>query len=148
MFYESTIDWELKFNILRINPNFHNNDRHDYVLIKAGETDCFFAQLLYVFGIEYQGNTYQRALILPMDVPVPVQGRVRDRKLRFRRVIARPYSRSVLIDINTIIRGALLVKDYGAPLETSKSGHIVVESIDADIWWRMKTINLAHNVQI
>jgi hypothetical protein len=138
----------MKSNILRINPNFHGNDRHDYVLIKAGELDCFFAQLLYVFGITYKDETYHLALILPMDNPVPVMGRGRDRKLRFERVIARPPLRSAVVSINTIIRGALLVKDYGASPETSKSGHIVVDSIDADIWWRMKSIKLARNVKL
>ncbi|KAF8971925.1 hypothetical protein BDZ97DRAFT_1901552 [Flammula alnicola] len=143
--YESVIDWEIKTNILRINPNFHHNARYDYVLLQARNDDYIFAQLLHVFGILYNDQTHYLALIMPMDVPVPRSdsNRGRDRDLRFTRVISRPRSAAVVVDIEAILRGALLVKDVGAELPGE---HIVLEVIDPDLWWRMKSIKLANKV--
>lgn len=101
-----------------------------------------------MFGITYRKKTHVLALILPMDVPPPLAGRSRDTTLRFTRVLARPYAKSVVVDINTIVRGALLVKEYGAPFEISAISHIVVDTIDADMWWRIKSIKLERHVNL
>lgn len=96
-----------------------------------------------MFGINYEGVDYHMALILPFDNPVPNTGRGRDRKLRFTRIAARGRSSCVIVDMEKIIRGALVVKCYGAQLENE---FIVLDTVDADIWWRMKSIKLAHNI--
>lgn len=128
VFYESSIDWSLQHNILRVNPNFHNRPRNDYVLIQAHVDDYIFAQLLQIFSIQYKDRMHHLALILPMDNPVPLLNRGRDRDLQFTRVIARPRSSCVLVDVETVVRGALIVRDY------------------SDLWWRMKSIKLAQKV--
>lgn len=143
MFYKSSIDCSIQHNILRVNPNFHNQPRNDYVLIQAHEDDYTFAQLLQMFSIKYKDRTHHLALIWPMDHPVPLLNRGRDRDLRFTRVVARLRSSCVLVDIETIVRGALLVKDYASQFPDE---HIVLDVIDADLWWRMKEIKLAQKV--
>jgi hypothetical protein len=96
-----------------------------------------------MFGINYEGVNYHLALILPFDNPVPNTGRGRDRKLRFTRIAARGQSSCVIVDMEKIIRGALLVKCYGVQLENE---FVVLDSVDADIWWRMKSIKLARSI--
>lgn len=77
---------------------------------------------------------------------MPILGRGRDKALRFTRVVARARSSCVVVEMETIIRGALLVKDYSSEYS---SEHIVLEVVDPDMWWRMKSIknNLAHKIQ-
>ena len=78
-----------------------------------------------------------------MDNPVPLLNRGRDRDLRFTRVVARPRSTCVLVDVETIVRGALLVRDYSSQ---HPDEHIVLDVIDTDLWWQMKSIKLAQKV--
>lgn len=146
--YDSVIEWTHKSNIVRCNPDFHHRERYDYVLVKIDDNSFIFAQLLYIFTIQYGKSMHTLALILPMDVPPPLAGRSRDAALRFTRVLARPYSKSAIIDINTIVRGALLVREYGACFEIAHTSHIVVDTIDADMWWRLKSIQLERHVNI
>lgn len=142
--YESVVDWEQKINHLRVSAAFHGRDRHDFVLVQTHEDKFCFAQLLYLFKITYDDAVYPLALVLPMDAQVPTSHRARDRDLRFTRIFARPMAAAVVIDVRSISRGALLIKDYG--VKDSRT-FIVVDVIDADMWWRMKSINLEHNVQ-
>ena len=46
----------MKTNLLRVNSNFHNRPRYDFVLIDAGAGTHFVAQLLYVFGVFAVGD--------------------------------------------------------------------------------------------
>lgn len=80
-----------------------------------------------------------------MDNPVPNEGRKRDEDLRLSRVVARPRAECVVVDMETIIRGALLVRNYSSQYSNE---YIILETVDPDMWWRMKSIqgNLAHNV--
>lgn len=85
------------------------------------------------------------ALVLPMDIPIIQSENVNrksDQDLRLKRIQARPRSGAVVIDLDSIVRGALLVKAYGAQYDDE---YIVVDAIDADMWWRMKTIKLARS---
>lgn len=142
------MEWTYKADILQCNPNFHHQERYDYALIKVDTNSFIFAQLLFIFTINFQEKTHQLVLILPMDVPTPLANQVRDTTLRFTRILARPYSRSVIVNIDTLVRGALLVPEYGAPFEIAHTSHIVVDTIDADMWWRIKSIQLEHHVKI
>lgn len=59
-------------------------------------------------------------------------------------VVAQPKCTSVVIDIHAITCGALLVKDYGAE---NDSTFIVLDVIDADMWWQMKAITHKQKVR-
>lgn len=87
--------------------------------------------------------TRYMALILPMDATLPLLNCPHDRDLHFTCVNARPRSSCVVVDLETVICGALLVEDYGAPLSNE---YIVIKEIDADLWWRMKLMELAQKV--
>lgn len=132
-------------DILRTNPHFHGRPRYDYVLLHAAADTFIFGQLLYTFGTIHNQSTYKMALVLPMDIPIIQSENVNrksDQDLRLKRIQARPRSGAVVIDLDSIVRGALLVKAYGAQYDDE---YIVVDAIDADMWWRMKTIKLARS---
>ncbi|KJA13371.1 hypothetical protein HYPSUDRAFT_151670 [Hypholoma sublateritium FD-334 SS-4] len=143
VFFESMADWSIQSDILRAHPNFHHRPRYDHIILQAHKDDYVFAQLLKLFSIAVNEQTFNLALVLPLDGKIPLLNRGRDQDLRFTRIISRPRSASVVIDIDTIVRGALVVKDHGAELPNS---HIVLDVIDSDFWLRMKSIKLAHNV--
>lgn len=145
--FESVINWQITTDILRTNPQFHNRPRYDYALLQVNQDQCVFAQLLYMFGITFGEETYHMALILPMDIPITQlenSYRESDQDLRFRRVQARPRSEAVIVHLEVIIRGTVLVEAYGAQYGDE---YIVMEVIDADMWWQMKSMKLAHRVK-
>jgi len=94
--------------------------------------------------ITYKDNDYHMALVLPFDIPRAALNRRRDRELRFTRVHPRARGRSLFIDTNSIIRGALLTKDHSS----SEGECLVVNFVDQDMWMRLKTINLITHAQI
>lgn len=143
--YTSVINWKVTTDIVRTNPHFHNQPRYDYVLLQASAKDYIFAQLLYTFRIWFNNHSYDMALILPMDVPI-IQSqnpnRQSDIDLRFKRLQARPRSGSVVISLESLVQGALLIKAYGAQYNDE---YIVMDTIDSDMWWRMKSIKLSRS---
>jgi len=101
------------------------------------------AQLLEVFGITFRGRVYYMALILPFDRPIPLLNRRRDKDLRLTRVRSRKRLESAVVDTETIIRGALLTQEYDHPDE-----YFVLDAVDDDFWWRMKSVSLAQNINM
>jgi len=83
------------------------------------------------------------ALILPFDRPIPLVNRRRDRDLRLTRVRSRKQLESAVVDTETIIRGALLTQEYDYPGE-----YFILDAIDDDFWWRMKSVSLAQNINL
>ncbi|KIM45701.1 hypothetical protein M413DRAFT_430427 [Hebeloma cylindrosporum] len=134
---------EMRTDILRVNPHFHGQTRYDYALIKVDKDRCMFAQLVEVFGITFRGRNHYMALIIPFDRTVPLLNRKQDKALRLTRVRSRRRSESVVVDTEAIIRGALLIKD-----DDSVDESLVLEAIDDDFWWRMKSVKLAQNVNM
>lgn len=120
-------------NLLRVNPNFHNKEHFDAALIQVDGKQAIFVRLLFIFGIHYEGQLYHIALVLPMDIPCMQTNRGRDRKLRIRRVCPRPRALSAFIDVESIIRGALLTKNEGS----NAGEYLVNHFIDQDMWLRM-----------
>lgn len=47
------------------------------------------------------------------------------------------------MDVETVVRGALIVRDYSAQ---HLDEHIILDVIDTDLWWRIKSIKLAQKV--
>ena len=75
------------------------------------------AQLVKLFGIKFCEKEYYMALILPLDRTIPLLNRRRDKDLRLTRVRSRKKSESVVVDTESIIRGALLTQEYDHPDE-------------------------------
>ena len=84
------------------------------------------------------------ALILPLDEAIPRAESVpSDRDLRFTRVRSRRRSDAAFININSIIRGALLISSNDGE---ASDEFIVFDTLDEDMWWRMKSIKLTSKV--
>lgn len=80
------------------------------------------------------------ALILPLDATIPpIERGKADRDLHFTRLRARHRSQAVFIGIESIVRGALLAKDHAV---NAGDEYLVIEPIDQDFWWRMKSLKL------
>ena len=83
------------------------------------------------------------ALILPMDRLTLIRNQARDRTLQLTRVRSRLRHDSIVVDTETLIRGALLTSEHDSPGE-----FFVLATIDDDFWWRMKSVSLTHNVNL
>ena len=83
------------------------------------------------------------ALILPMDRLTLVRNRGRDNTLRLTRVRSCLRHDSIVVDTETLTRGALLTNEHDSPGE-----FFVLDTIDDDFWWQMKSVNLAHNINL
>lgn len=93
------------------------------------------------------------ALIHPYDVPASLFNRRRDTELQLTRVRARPRqvarsinrSQTVFINVESIVRGCLLVPDHTSP---TKDEYFIVNFIDQDMWTRMKSLKLGYHVNL
>jgi hypothetical protein len=103
-------------------------------------------QLLYVFGIFAVAEERYMALILPMDASIPRAERVAsDHILRFTHVHSRPRTKATFIDINSIVRGILVV-----PSNDNEVGneYLIFDVLDEDLWWRMRSSRLTTDVRL
>ena len=86
------------------------------------------------------------ALILPLDEAIPRAELVlSDRDFRFTRVRSHRRSDAAFIDINSIVRGALLINSNDGE---ASDEFIVFDVLDEDMWWRMKSIRLTSKVRL
>lgn len=135
-------------NIIRANPNFHNQPRYDYALVKVHGQQCMFVQVLYIFRVTYEEVRHHLALVIPFNVPLnqqmPNRNPNRDRELRLTCVCPRPRESSIFINTDTIIRGALLAED----LSSRAAERLVVNFIDQDMWMWLKTVDLITDVDM
>jgi hypothetical protein len=132
------VNWEIASDYLCCNPMFHNHARHDCVLVKVsggfGQPPKYmFAQLCFIFKCTVNATQYSMALIHPYDALPGTINQQRDREFRFHKLKAKPRASSEFILVESIVRGALVVEDYGT------EGHfLVVDVVDADMWFRVK----------
>ncbi|KAF9565919.1 hypothetical protein CPC08DRAFT_629091 [Agrocybe pediades] len=140
--FSSVVNWDLSMNTLRTYEEFHHNERYDFALVKVDKTRFLFAQIHAFFTIKYQEVTYAVALAVPFDAPRAPQNRRRDELLSLTRV--KPRQDFTLIDINSIVRGAMLAEDCAS----NCSERLVVNSIDEDMWLRMQSLVLATNANM
>lgn len=121
---------------MRCTPTFHGRPRHDHVLVKENPTGRqYFAQLLLVFVCQVEEIKHEMAYIYSLDAPTGTLHQRRDRDLGFHRLRCRLVRSSAcrFIPLNTIIRGALIIKDYG-----TEGDYLVIDSVDTDMWRRIK----------
>ena len=86
---------------------------------------------------------YYMVLILPLDRTIPLLNQRRDKDLRLTYVRSRKKSESVVVDTESIIHGALLTQEYDHPDE-----YFILDAVDDDFWWRMKSVSLAQNINM
>ena len=144
MYYASVIDWNWKDNIIRANPNFHQHPRYDYALVQVNGNECVFVQVLFIFSTRHLDRNLNLALVLPFDVPKLPANRSRDDALRLTRLCPRRQTETVVINVDTVIRGGLLAPDLA-----SRGGEfLVVDVIDEDMWMRLKDVEFVTRARI
>ncbi|KAG1745062.1 uncharacterized protein EDB91DRAFT_1080570 [Suillus paluster] len=135
--YESLVDFRQTTDYLRCSPGFHNLPRYDCVIVNT-TAGVFFAWLLFLFTCVIHDTSYPIALVHPYDAPT---GRhlQKDKHLKFWRVRSQPReTASEFILAESIIRGVAL-----APDPTTAGDFLVMDTVDSDIFLRMKQMHLA-----
>ena len=131
--YESKVTWKEITDYLRCNPKFHNNPRYDCVMIQTTASKPIFAQLIFVFSITIGNTKYPLALVQTFDAPITTT--TKDKDIGLHRLRAQPRIKSEIFAIASIIRGALLVKDYD-----TENDYLVMDIVDTDMFLRMKSL--------
>ncbi|KZP28161.1 hypothetical protein FIBSPDRAFT_729690, partial [Athelia psychrophila] len=133
-----TVDWRMMTDHLRRNPSFYNELREDCVIFQADEQSIAFVKLLFIFKCSINNNRgpYSLALVQPYDTSIPRTERPSsDEDLGLIHVRAQRRSKSRLIFVDSIIRGAMLVSTYD---EDVYDEHFVVDIVDTDMFLRLK----------
>lgn len=136
------VDWTTSTDYLRCSQNFYNHSRYDFLLVDSTERP-FFAQLIMIFTCVIAGKSFPLALVHPFDQPVDATNEKLDKDLGFYRVRARKRSESTFVSVYMIIRGALLVEDFGVKATDGFKEYLVVDSVDSDLFLRMKSLEYA-----
>jgi hypothetical protein len=136
--YESMVDWHIKTDYLRCNPDFNRRPRYDSVVVKFGES-CTFARLVFVFVCQVNGRTYQLALIQMLDRSSRVATKPVDKKLSISRWHVRARNRCEVIPVSCIVRGAVFVPDV-----KYKGDYLLLDTLDEDMFLRAKIILSSH----
>ncbi|KAG2120420.1 uncharacterized protein F5147DRAFT_785151 [Suillus discolor] len=135
--YESLVDFCQTTDYLRCSPRFHNLPRYDCVIVNTA-TGVFFARLLFLFTCNVNDTSYPIALVRSYDMPI---GRClqKDKHLKFWRVRLQPReTASEFILAESIIQGVAL-----APDPTIPGNFLIMDTVDSDIFLRMKQMHLA-----
>ncbi|KAH9175743.1 hypothetical protein EDB89DRAFT_1833379, partial [Lactarius sanguifluus] len=100
VWYESMVDWRQYLDYLYCSPNFHGQERHDFVILKT--TDGFiFAELLFIFTTSSK-----------------------DINLRLRRLC--PKSSTEFFFVQSIVRGAPLIPTF----DNMSGDYLVMDVVD------------------
>ncbi|KAK0506766.1 hypothetical protein EDD18DRAFT_1315910 [Armillaria luteobubalina] len=137
--YENAVDWNMYTDYLRCSPDFYNHPRYDCVIVEGPEGP-FFSQTIMLFSCIVGGKSFPLALVHPFDEPVGASTAKIDQDLGFYRVRARKRTKLMFISVYNIIRGALLVEDYGFTSPDGTKEYLVVDSVDSDLFLRMKSL--------
>ena len=78
---------------------------------------------------------YPLVLVQPFDAPVTSSHKEKDKDFGLFRVCAEPRKSSEIFPISSIIRGALLVKDFS---DETGNDFLVFDLIDGDMFIRIK----------
>jgi hypothetical protein len=128
--YESMDTWRLVTGRLHCNPSMNGQEQYDCVMVKMSHSTTIFCKLVRVFMYSSHGETLALALVRPMSAPCTV--RRGDRELGLCRVRAKPSHDSLVIPVQSFVRGALLAADNTHPGEFT-----VVDTIDTDMFLRL-----------
>ncbi|KAK0475755.1 hypothetical protein IW261DRAFT_1422042 [Armillaria novae-zelandiae] len=119
--------------------DFYNHPRYDCVIVEGLEGH-FFAETIMLFSCTIGGESFPLALVHPFNEPVGASNAKLDKDLGFYRVWARQRKNSTFVSIYNIIRGALLVEDYGFKSADGMKEYLVVDCVDDDLFLRMKSL--------
>ena len=157
--FESQVDWHLDTDYLRCNPNFHGHECWDFVLVQMEGNNIMFMQLLIIFRCIIPNTTqwtrHSPATHASESQPVDLDAQVltlvhpfnakilqheqpkKDWDLEFIRVWACKWTESHFIFAESIIRGALMVKDYLKD-HTNVDDWLVIDVIDSDMFLHLQ----------
>lgn len=109
----------------------------------AGDGKVMFVQLLLLFRAEVCDKEENYALVLPFDLrpDAATSTKQRDTDLHFKRVRARRRKDALVISAESVIRGALLSRDYSA---ANPDEYIVMDLVSTDMWWRLKSATISY----
>ncbi|KAH6871585.1 hypothetical protein BKA70DRAFT_1130952 [Coprinopsis sp. MPI-PUGE-AT-0042] len=152
--YASLEDASVATDFLRMNQKFHDQERYDSCLIDVDGRRQVFAQMVVILGMMVSGQEVLLLVLIPYDDTLTEASGAatrakarRDEAFEFIRVRQRLQAKAVVVFAETIIRGALLVKDF-----SNEAGRdfLVVDIVDADMFMRMKRDRhlLATNVSL
>lgn len=146
VYFNSVIDWCVISNILRAHPDFHNKPHYDYTLVKIYSQQSIIIQILYIFRLLYDDVHYHLALVIPYNTPLqePTQNPACDMELWLTQLRPRARGSSMFINMNLIIRGALLASDPSSRVAEC----LVVNFVDQDMWMQLKAIELITEAEI
>ncbi|KAF6759067.1 hypothetical protein DFP72DRAFT_844827 [Ephemerocybe angulata] len=122
--YTSLEDSHTAADFIRVNPNFHNRPRYDCALISTGEGMHMIARVVSVFAgmvnVNRNDVQFQYALVIPLDAALrrDAQSRLNQKRceaLKFKQLRSRDPKDAILIRLDSIVRGALMVQDWGIP---------------------------------
>ena len=87
-----------------------------------------------MFAYDFAGKRTPFALIQPMDIPTNVLSR-KDKHFHLYRVHARTRRDCIFVPLDSIVRGALLVRDQGV-----QNDYLVVDVVDTDWFLRCREL--------
>jgi len=132
--YESLVDWRIKTDYLRCNPNFNTRPRYDFVIADLLQGRAF-AQLVFVFVCRVNKRDHRLALVQPLEKKSRVNTKKTDKGLSICRWRIRARDRCEVIPISSIVRGAVLVEDT-----KFKGDYFVIDTLDEDMFVRVITM--------
>ncbi|KAF6743705.1 hypothetical protein DFP72DRAFT_113420 [Ephemerocybe angulata] len=150
--YTSVEDSTTVVDILRMNRDFHHRVRYDCALFEIKTGQYIIGRLLTVLGLpaaisqnKRQGEV-QYAVVIPFDArvttdrhPEAILNQKRCSELRMKQIRSRRIQDSVILPVESIVRGALVVQDSGSPFPED---HLVMDVVDPDFFLRMRLQNL------
>jgi hypothetical protein len=147
--YTSVEDSQLTTDFLRMNPSFHSRERYDCALFNAVDGKYLIGRIISILGLLDNSDTErQYALIIPFDLrlsrsPQERLNHERAAHLRFTTLRSRRAKDSMVVPIESIVRGALMVPDWGSGAQDQ---YIVMDVVDADFFLRMRLQGLGDSL--
>jgi hypothetical protein len=132
--YESMVDWHIKTDYLRCNPDFNGRPRYDFIVVSFGTTRTF-ARLVFVFVCQVDGRTYQLALIQRLERSSRAATKAIDKKLSIFRWHIQARNRCEVISVGCIERGTVFVPDA-----KHKGDYLLLDTLDEDMFLRANQI--------
>ena len=126
------VNWRIKTDYLRCNPKFNKFPRYDFVIVDFPQGRAF-AQLVFIFICWVNGRDYRLALTQPLEKKSRSNTRSLDKSLSIYRWNIRAQSRCEVINLDSIVRGAVLVED-----PRYKGDYFVIDTLDEDMFLRVK----------
>ncbi|RDX57017.1 hypothetical protein OH76DRAFT_1335592, partial [Lentinus brumalis] len=134
VFYESQVDWRQSSDYVRSHPSFQHAPRYDGIMYNTIDGPIF-GEMVFMFTCKVGTTVYPVALVHPYDAPVHNAPRKKDRDFGFYRIRPKARKQAEFISLDSIIRGALLVPDYGR-----KSDFLVHHLADDDMYMRIRKL--------